>query len=88
MTCLKFVFLLRRNISDHIKTDLKYSVVCLTSDDNDDDDSDDYNNDDDTTTATTTPKTSTTTTPLMPPPIILMKIFSKGPATEIHGEYH
>lgn len=43
MACLTFAFLLQRNISDHIKTDLKYCAVCLTSDDNDNDDGDDYN---------------------------------------------
>lgn len=47
MACLKFVFLLQSNISDHIKTDLKCCVVFLTSDDDDDDDDgDDYSDDD------------------------------------------
>ena len=45
MARLKFAFLLKRNISNHIKTDLKYCAVCLTSDDNDDDNGDDYNDD-------------------------------------------
>ena len=49
MACLKFVFLLQSNISDHIKTDLKCCIVFLTSDDDDDDDDDgdEYNDDDD-----------------------------------------
>ena len=45
MARLKFVFVLKRNISNHIKTDLKYCAVCLTSDDNDDYNGDDYNDD-------------------------------------------
>ena len=47
MACLKFVFLLQRNISDHIKTDLKYCDVRLKGDDNDDDNGYDYNEDGD-----------------------------------------
>lgn len=48
MAHLKFVFLLKRNIGNHITTDLKYCAVCLTSDDdNNDDDGNEYNDDDD-----------------------------------------
>ena len=47
MARLKFVFLLTRNIGNHITTDLKYCAVCLTSDDdNNDDDGNEYNDDD------------------------------------------
>lgn len=45
MARLKFVFLLKRNIINHITTDLNYCAVCLTSDDNDDD-GNEYNDDD------------------------------------------
>lgn len=44
MARLTFVFLLKRNIINHITTDLNYCAVCLTSDDdNNDDDGNEYN---------------------------------------------
>ena len=47
MARLKFVFLLKRNIGNHITMDLNYCAVCLTSDDdNNDDDGNEYNDDD------------------------------------------